>query len=262
MTALLENKPWSPSPPSLAQTPSRPSSAQGLRKSRTSNRTGSSLGQRASPSPSPDNATNAGNASYFASLGAINAQRSEYLPPSQGGRYTGFGSTPDPDLSQTSSSASEMQTEALRVFSKGWSAFTGAVAAVSETVVKPGLEKVADPEFREKVGGMVSAAGQKAAAAAGQANAWGKNQFGVDVGESVGVVVDKVKSNILGGPGGGYEPVEQNPWAEAEETSALDRNIQDDDFFNKHGMTNNENTFSGTGTDKLREEDWDEWKDF
>ncbi|GJJ07250.1 hypothetical protein Clacol_001450 [Clathrus columnatus] len=221
LTAQLENKPWSPSPP----TTSRPSSAQGLRKSRTSNRSTSGLGRTSSPSPEPTK-----NESYFASLGATNAQRPDYLPPSQGGRYTGFGNTPDPDPLQTSSS-SEMQTEAIRVLSRGWSVFTGAVAAVSETVVKPGLEKVADPEFREKVGGIMSAASQKAAVAAGQANAWGRNQFGVDVGESVGAMVDKVKSNVLGGPGGGYEPVEQNPWAEPEETSALYGGAQEDDFF-------------------------------
>lgn len=139
--------------------------------------------------------------------------------------------------------------------------FTGVVSAVSETVVKPGLEKVADPEFREKVGGMVSVAGQKAAAAAGQANAWGKSQFGVDVGESVGAVVDKVKSNVLGGPGGGYEPVEQNPWAEAEETSAL-YNAQDDDFF-KSTFDDKRTTGKGdSNTDDHNSNDWDEWKDF
>lgn len=271
LTAALEDKPWSPSPPPATfGTPSRPSSAQGLRKSRASTRPGSSLRQNSnSPSPSLSEDPKGAKENYFATLGASNASRPEYLPPSQGGRYAGFGNTPD---SEPAGASGELQTEAIRTLSKGWSIFTGAIAAVSETVVKPGLEKVADPEFREKVGGYVGAAGQKVAAAAGTANDWGKHQFGVDVGESVGVVVDKVKTGVIGNrPPAGYEAVGQNPWAEEEGgTSALYQDAGEDDFFKDNTWQTMSTTTSTNATSTMtkadapakKPDDWDEWKDF
>src|SRR5262249_39213561 len=81
-----------------------PLAAQTLRKSRTSTRsaTGSSL-RGDSPSPfrgSPHSAVKldqkTANEAYFEGLGKLNESRPDHLPPSQGGRYTGFGSTPAP----------------------------------------------------------------------------------------------------------------------------------------------------------------------
>ena len=51
--------------------------------------------------------------------------------------------------------------------------------------------------------------GQRAAAAAGSANAWGRAQFGVDVEESVGAVVDRVNTGVVGDRPHGYEAVGQ-----------------------------------------------------
>ena len=52
-------------------------------------------------------------------------------------------------------------------------------------------------------------AGQRAAAAAGSANAWGRAQFGVDVEESMGAVVDRVNTGVVGDRPHGYEAVGQ-----------------------------------------------------
>ncbi|KAF8525300.1 ArfGap-domain-containing protein [Gautieria morchelliformis] len=295
LTAALEDKPWLPSapPPSVESNSldalGRPSSAQGLRKSRASTRSPSSNLRQTSNSPAPSplshtlessNDRKAANESYFASLGASNASRPDHLPPSQGGRYTGFGSTPPPDPAEHLSSAAaptlgELQSDPVRALSKGWSLFAGAVAgasrAVSENVVKPGMERVADPELREKVGGYVSSASQRAAAAAGTANAWGRTQFGVDVGESMGAVVDKVRSGVSGGPPGqGYEAVDR--WDEDghDEGSALSQDVHEDDFFKDvnagewqdMSTTKKPQPETAKVETKPKAEDWDEWKDF
>ncbi|XP_022090375.1 ADP-ribosylation factor GTPase-activating protein 1-like isoform X2 [Acanthaster planci] len=102
---------------------------------------------------------------YFERLQAENAARPDNLPPSQGGRYTGFGSTP---IKQESSS--DTWDSAVASLSSGWSTFAlsatkfasatkeGAVkfgsaasqktqeyaAKVNEAVVKPTKEKMQD----------------------------------------------------------------------------------------------------------------------
>lgn len=115
---------------------------------------------------------------------------------------------------------------------------------------------MADPELREKVGGYVSAASQKAAAAAGTANAWSKAQFGVDVGEHVGTVVDKVRTTVVGQrPPAGYEAVEGGSHAtwEEEGTSALYQDAGKDDFFKEVGLE---------VPAKKKNDGWDDWNDF
>ncbi|XP_070555417.1 ADP-ribosylation factor GTPase-activating protein 1-like isoform X2 [Ptychodera flava] len=68
-----------------------------------------------------------------------NAARPENLPPSQGGRYTGFGNTPDPPKS---SGGNEGLDSAMASLSAGWSTFAlGAsrfAAATKEGAVKFG----------------------------------------------------------------------------------------------------------------------------
>ena len=244
LTAALEGKDWSASPPSEANGARGPSPSQGLRKSRASTRTASSTLRQDSSSPARANTDHkTAKEDYFAALGASNASRPEHLAPSQGGRYTGFGSTAEGEVT-----SGPLPADPVGALSRGWSLFAGAVAgasrAVSENVVKPGMERVADPELRAQVGGYVSTAGQRAAAAAGSANAWGRAQFGVDVGESVGAVVDRVKTGVVGDRPRGYEAVGQ--W-DGEEGSAL---------YADSGLAEGASAPSGERAD------WDEWKEF
>ncbi|KAH9927229.1 putative GTPase activating protein for Arf-domain-containing protein [Fomitopsis serialis] len=224
LDAELAGKPWAPtsppegfgSPNNTTSPPGRPSSAQGLRKSRASARNSigrsaspASFGSRNSPAPSSPMTPSAfedqkvRNESYFASLGNANASRPEDLPPSQGGRYQGFGSTPAPSSesqhpayglsSRAAPSLSELQENPVAALSKGWSLFSAAVAgatkAVSENVIQPGMERVRDPDFQQGVKGYVSEASKRAAEAGRSANMWGKSTLGVDVAEQVGGVV-------------------------------------------------------------------------
>jgi ADP-ribosylation factor GTPase-activating protein 1 len=272
----LQDKPWSPSaPPESFTSPrggtatpgSRPSSAQGLRKSRASARTSASTTSRAdsaSPSLSPNPASpnmsdgkpndqKAGNEAYFASLGSLNSTRPDDLPPSQGGRYQGFGNTPDPLAgpqhpsyglsSRAVPTLSELQDNPMGALSKGWSMFSSAVVgasrAVSENVIQPGVERVRDPAFHASVRGYVGEAGRRAGEVGSSVNQWGKAQLGVDVAGQVGGVVDTVRDRVGGGPArSGYNTVFSGGSHE-EETSALyhDHDEEEDDLFGEYHGT-------------------------
>ncbi|VDM30316.1 unnamed protein product [Hydatigera taeniaeformis] len=68
---------------------------------------------------------------FFSRMMAENANRPSGLPPSQGGRYEGFGNTPVPHKPEPQSSAYD---DALKVLMNGWSSFSMfASAAVKKT---------------------------------------------------------------------------------------------------------------------------------
>ena len=82
---------------------------------------------------------------YFARLGEENAARSDDLPPSQGGKYGGFGNTPSspkngnetglPDLS-------DIQRDAVATVTKGWGWFTNTVKNVNADFIQPTAKQV------------------------------------------------------------------------------------------------------------------------
>ena len=293
LDADLAGKPWSPSAPPkghAVDTPSRPSSAQGLRKSRAGMRTNTR--NEHSPSPGAPNTPNptstnldqkTANEQYFAGLGQTNALRPGDLPPSQGGRYQGFGSTPSPPPGsgspsfQLSSRAvptfSELQENPMGALSKGWSFFsstvTGATRAVNDSIIQPGIERATDPNLHASLRGYASEAGKYAEGLGKTANNWSKNQLGVDVAERVTTTV----RGISGGPERqGYGSV---PTQYSGETSALYQD--DDELFGEYkdmsptttsdnpplpagsaGSTPN-STAKPTAPPKG---EWDDWKDF
>lgn len=74
---------------------------------------------------------------YFAKLGADNASRPEDLPPSQGGKYAGFGNTPGPSASGSSGGAptfDEIQKDPVAAITKGFGWFTSTVTKTAKTV--------------------------------------------------------------------------------------------------------------------------------
>ncbi|KAL4249638.1 ADP-ribosylation factor GTPase-activating protein [Abortiporus biennis] len=308
LDAELAGKPWSQSSPPAnynspannASPPGRPSSAQGLRKSRASTRVNTgrpSRNESASPAsfsnpisrtstPNPDQKT--ANESYFATLGQANASRSADLPPSQGGRYQGFGNTPAPSGSQHPSyglssaaapSLSDFQESPVAALSKGWSllsaAVVGASRVVSENVIQPAAGKVMDPTFQAGVRGYVSEAGKKAGEVGKSANMWGKNAFGVDVAEQVGGVVGAVKDRVAGPDRRGYGALPQS--FEGETSPRMYDDHEDDDaFFHSYagaGNTGHQESglYGSSSTIKRntnssgaakKSDEWDDWKDF
>lgn len=230
---------------------SRPSSAQGVRKSRTATTGLSSLrNESSSPAPSGTNSVTdaayeqkTANEQYFSRLGEANANRRDDLPPSQGGKYQGFGNTANPPLNPsygTSSAAlptlDELQHEPVQALSKGWSLLSAAVSAAGKLVA----EKAMDPSLHDNVKGYVSQASKMAVDTGRSANAWSKRELGVDVAENVTAAASRVKDGlgIAQHPGEGYEAVGSAPnsgiggWGR--EGNALYAE-GGDDFFDRHG---------------------------
>lgn len=218
-------------------------------------------------------------------MGQANAARSADLPPNQGGRYTGFGSTPSPSPANTqhpsfgltsaaAPSLSEFQENPRAALSKGWSLFSAAVAGasrvVSENVIQPGMEKVSDPTLHASVLGYVGEAQKRATAVGQSANAWSKSQFGVDVAEHVGGVVDGVRGKIGGPERAGYGSLAMDHDHEEEEGSALYHDDTDDfftEFSDKHGKQQSAGSASHNAAAPAappvpKNDEWDDWKDF
>ncbi|KAG0198752.1 Zn finger-containing GTPase- Activating Protein for ARF [Mortierella sp. GBA30] len=105
------------------------------------------------------------NEQYFNRLGSENASRSENLPPSQGGKYAGFGNTPTMSPQNDSLDVNDILNDPAAALSKGWSMLSTTLVAganmINENVIKPTAATVTDPEFQSKVGGYVSSIGQK-----------------------------------------------------------------------------------------------------
>jgi len=90
---------------------------------------------------------------YFAGLGAANANRSADLPPSQGGKYAGFGSAPierpsnDPKLP----GLDDLQRDPVAALTKGFGWFTTTVGKTAKTVnegyIQPTALKVAESDL-------------------------------------------------------------------------------------------------------------------
>ncbi|KAF8914221.1 hypothetical protein CPB84DRAFT_68268 [Gymnopilus junonius] len=262
LDAMLAGRDWSPSAPPAnftagSRSASPAPSAQGLRKSRASTRAFTSRSDshspassfRSSPAATPNlgNDQKTANEAYFANLGKANESRPDHLPPSQGGRYTGFGSTPAPPSqnpayglsSANAPSFTELQENPVSAISKSWSLFTAAVVgaskAVSENVIQPGVEKVTDPTFQASVKGYMTEAQKKAAVVGSTANQWSKNQFGVDVADTVGGVVSTVRDRVAGPSRSGYGSLALTSPNDMEESSGLYDGDDDDLFTEYHG---------------------------
>lgn len=302
LDAALAGRDWSTSaPPATFGTGSRTSSpvpsTQGLRKSRASTRTFNNRSDSPSPTSfrnSPSGTPSVGatdqkslNESYFANLGKLNDSRPDDLPPSQGGRYQGFGSTSTPPpygLSSATPSLNELQQNPVAAISKGWSLFAAAVVGaskvVSENVIQPSVEKVTDPNFQASVKGYMSEAQKRALMVGNTANEWSKNSLGVDVADTVGGVVETVRDHVGGGPSrSGYGALSLQSPNEHDESSGL-YNTDDNDLFTEYhdkgqlspqtsGLSRG-NVAAGKETTKAtsslantKKSDWDdEWKDF
>ncbi|KAH0839815.1 hypothetical protein J3R83DRAFT_761 [Lanmaoa asiatica] len=290
----LAGKPWTPSSPPVDQLttgslPTRPSSAQGLRKSRASARspptnhaaTNSSFHSSPQPSESSHIDQKSANEAYFTSLGHANAARPADLPPSQGGRYQGFGNTPSPTppsqhpsfnlTSAAAPSLADFQDNPTAALSKGWSLFStvvaGASRVVNDNVIQPGMERVMDPNLHASVRGYVSEAQRRAQMAGQSVNEWSKVQLGVDVADHVNGIVGTVKDGVGAGPAtSGYGSLALH---DEGETSALYDDTHD--FFREYSDASSTSNTSKTGLHTTqtpsggkakKDDDWDEWQDF
>ena len=115
------------------------------------------LGGRGSPSqrsgsPALSGTRKERNEAYFAKMGTDNASRPEDLPPSQGGKYGGFGSGFVPEgpgrgvAGQGIPGADEFQKDPMAAISKGLGWFTSTVGkgakSVNDGFIQPNMQKV------------------------------------------------------------------------------------------------------------------------
>ena len=89
------------------------------------------------------------NEAYFAKLGGENASRSADLPPSQGGKFGGFGSAPPEPVKGsdgTMPGVDEFQKDPVAAITKGFGWFTATVGkgakSINEGYIQPTAQKV------------------------------------------------------------------------------------------------------------------------
>jgi ADP-ribosylation factor GTPase-activating protein 1 len=92
--------------------------------------------REASPAPGPGGKVKVDD-KYFAKLGADNASRPDHVPPSQGGKYSGFGNMPAPEKGQGGAalpSYDDLQKDPMAALTKGFGWFTTTVTKTAKTV--------------------------------------------------------------------------------------------------------------------------------
>lgn len=101
------------------------------------------------------------NEEYFASLGSRNSARPDHLPPSQGGRYGGFGSSYSSAgprnggtsssnwLSGSGSGFEDAASAGIKSLSSGWSTFSSWAASTTKTMQQQMEEKGINKQFED-----------------------------------------------------------------------------------------------------------------
>ncbi|TQV96084.1 hypothetical protein V2A60_003471 [Cordyceps javanica] len=94
---------------------------------------------------------------YFAKLGADNASRPDGLPPSQGGKYAGFGNMPASNNGNSNNGLpnfEDVQQDPFAAISKGFGWFTSTVTKTAKTVndgyIQPTATKFAEGDFAKQ----------------------------------------------------------------------------------------------------------------
>ncbi|KAM0321693.1 hypothetical protein ACHAQA_009932 [Verticillium albo-atrum] len=119
---------------------------------------------------------------YFSKLGAENASRSDTLPPSQGGKYAGFGSTPTPSARDEGGAPTidELQKDPMAALTKGFGWFASTVSKTAKTVndgyIQPTAKQLAESDFAKQAQQAAGQVGRVAQQGARNANE-GFNRF-------------------------------------------------------------------------------------
>ncbi|KAF9881861.1 hypothetical protein CkaCkLH20_01007 [Colletotrichum karsti] len=141
LTAKVEGKEYVPGEKKAAPAPvAKPVS-----------RTATPLGGTDSRSASPGRKVKVDD-KYFSKLGAENASRPDDLPPSQGGKYAGFGSSPMPEKKDGGMpTVDELQKDPMAALTKGFGWFTTTVSKTAKTVndgyIQPTAKQLAESDF-------------------------------------------------------------------------------------------------------------------
>ncbi|KAL2260788.1 hypothetical protein VTK26DRAFT_5114 [Humicola hyalothermophila] len=135
---------------------------------------------------------------YFAKLGERNAQRPDDLPPSQGGKYSGFGNSaprPQRDTQPGLPGLEDLQRDPVAAITKGFGWFASTVTKTAKTVnegfIQPTAKQISESEFAAQARNAAATAARSAQAGARSAQE-GFTRF------------------VEGPSGSGYKPVNSN----------------------------------------------------
>lgn len=186
---------------------------------------------------------------YFARLGADNAGRSDALPPSQGGKYAGFGNTPMPERTETQAlpGFDDLQRDPVAALTKGFGWFTTTVTKTAKTVnseyIQPTAKQLSDSDFAAQArvaAGNVAKSAQAGAKTAQQ----GFTRF------------------VEGPTAGGYRevPIDESRQAFWDDFSNLaDERDRESSSIGTSAMGKGSSGNTRTGPAKQSKDEWEDW---
>ncbi|XP_042236365.1 ADP-ribosylation factor GTPase-activating protein 1-like isoform X2 [Homarus americanus] len=144
---------------------------------------------------------------FFAKMQDENASRPEHLPPSQGGRYSGFGNCPNPP---PKSASTEIFDTAVTSLTSGWSMLSlGATKIAGKAMEYSSIATEKATEYSHTITEKVSEVSRRGWSEA--TRAWGSGGAGGGTlaltGSSGG---PHERSSLLLGPGDGYQRLDNN----------------------------------------------------
>lgn len=111
------------------------------------------------------------NEEFFSRLGSENQSRPDHLPPSQGGKYAGFGNVPTTNKPQqqggslSSFTMENFQDDPFGTLTKGWGLFSSSVyksvQEVNDSFIKPGINQLQESEITAEAKRAMAQFGQK-----------------------------------------------------------------------------------------------------
>jgi len=158
LSAKVEGREYVPGQkpkPTTSPTPSSASNAPTRSQPRV-NSNNTPLGGSRTQSPAPSGGNIKVDDRYFSKLGERNSSRPADLPPSQGGKYGGFGNTASPSPSSSGNGGGlpgldELQKDPVAALSKGFGWFTSTVTKTAKTVnndfIQPTAKQLAESDF-------------------------------------------------------------------------------------------------------------------
>ncbi|XP_066974935.1 ADP-ribosylation factor GTPase-activating protein 1-like isoform X6 [Macrobrachium rosenbergii] len=173
---------------------------------------------------------------FFSRVQEENAQRPDHLPPSQGGRYSGFGNCPNPP---PKSASTEFFDTAVNSLSSGWSLLSiGATKVAGKAVEYSSIAAEKATEYGHVISDKVSEVSRRGWSEA--TRAWGSGgPGGGTLALTGGSGGPHERSSLLLGPGDGYQRLDNNKsndgWG-------------DDSWTSDWGNGNNSNVSSPTQT--------------
>lgn len=150
LSAKVEGKEYVPGTKSSGLAArAKPEPSSGSRSQTPLGRSAASPARTSSPMRSIGSSQKEQNEAYFARMGNANATRPDDLPPSQGGKFAGFGSEPMPTRSSGSGAVpgiDEFQKDPVAALAKGFGWLSSTVGKQANAgyngFIKPSVQKV------------------------------------------------------------------------------------------------------------------------